>query len=280
MPENALLQQPARSSVRQRVNQLLDFDQPSLARDTLLGFTAGPASTNAIGAARLGQAAVQAAPEAAQGIRAYHGSPHGFEQFDLSKIGTGEGAQSYGHGLYFAQTEDVARHYRDIVPANTGVRSGDGNMYEVQLNVEPNRLLDWDAPLARQPQPVRDAIAPHMEQYHREVAQSYHAPQDGWGDLAVAEAPPSRSDLYNQMTGQRFYKELVRQTGSAAEASRLLREAGIPGSQHWDGNSRFAAYGSRNYVAFDDSIVEILRKYGIAGLMAGGATAVGIQGEQ
>jgi hypothetical protein len=30
-------------------------------------------------------------------ITAYHGSPHSFDQFDLSKIGTGEGAQAYGH---------------------------------------------------------------------------------------------------------------------------------------------------------------------------------------
>ena len=47
------------------------------------------------------------------GITAYHGSPHDFERFDTSKIGTGEGAQAYGHGLYFAQNEDVAKGYRD-----------------------------------------------------------------------------------------------------------------------------------------------------------------------
>ena len=47
------------------------------------------------------------------GITAYHGSPHDFEQFDTSKIGTGEGAQSYGHGLYFAGHEPVAQGYRD-----------------------------------------------------------------------------------------------------------------------------------------------------------------------
>jgi hypothetical protein len=29
---------------------------------------------------------------------AYHGTPHEFDQFDMSKIGTGEGAQAYGHG--------------------------------------------------------------------------------------------------------------------------------------------------------------------------------------
>jgi hypothetical protein len=48
-----------------------------------------------------------------EGLTAYHGSPHDFEQFDTSKIGTGEGAQSYGHGLYFAGNEDVAKSYRD-----------------------------------------------------------------------------------------------------------------------------------------------------------------------
>ena len=47
------------------------------------------------------------------GITAYHGSPHDFEQFDMSKIGTGEGAQAYGHGLYFAEAEPVAMEYRD-----------------------------------------------------------------------------------------------------------------------------------------------------------------------
>jgi hypothetical protein len=45
-------------------------------------------------------------------IKAYHGSPHDFERFDISKIGTGEGAQAFGHGLYFAENEGVARSYK------------------------------------------------------------------------------------------------------------------------------------------------------------------------
>jgi len=45
-------------------------------------------------------------------LKAYHGSPHDFDQFSLSKIGTGEGAQAYGHGLYFAENEGVAKEYR------------------------------------------------------------------------------------------------------------------------------------------------------------------------
>lgn len=52
-------------------------------------------------------------PGMGMGIRAYHGSPHDFDKFDLSKVGTGEGAQVYGHGLYFAENPSVARSYRD-----------------------------------------------------------------------------------------------------------------------------------------------------------------------
>lgn len=46
------------------------------------------------------------------GITAWHGSPHKFDKFDLSKIGTGEGAQAYGHGSYLAETPDVAQTYK------------------------------------------------------------------------------------------------------------------------------------------------------------------------
>jgi hypothetical protein len=42
----------------------------------------------------------------------YHGSPHTFDRFDLSKIGTGEGAQAYGYGAYLAESPDVAHGYQ------------------------------------------------------------------------------------------------------------------------------------------------------------------------
>jgi len=40
-----------------------------------------------------------------------HASPHRFEQFSMDKIGTGEGAQVYGHGLYFAENPTVVDEY-------------------------------------------------------------------------------------------------------------------------------------------------------------------------
>ena len=50
------------------------------------------------------------------GITAYHGSPYAFEAFSNEKIGTGEGAQSYGHGLYFAEHPNTAAVYARIRP--------------------------------------------------------------------------------------------------------------------------------------------------------------------
>ena len=46
------------------------------------------------------------------GIIAFHGSGADFDEFKLEKIGTGEGAQVFGHGLYFSDSEDIAKFYR------------------------------------------------------------------------------------------------------------------------------------------------------------------------
>ena len=43
----------------------------------------------------------------------------------------------------------------------------------------------------------------------------------------------------------------------------MLRDAGIPGIKYLDQGSRAAGEGSRNYVMFDDKLIDILRKYGI-----------------
>jgi len=46
------------------------------------------------------------------GLTVWHGSPHKFARFDASKIGTGEGAQAYGHGIYTAESPAVAQQYK------------------------------------------------------------------------------------------------------------------------------------------------------------------------
>jgi hypothetical protein len=91
-------------------NSRMAFDAAGGAMTGGLGIgMAGGMVDNALGSAggKLSQAP--------QGIRAYHGSPHDFDRFSLDAIGTGEGAQAYGHGLYFADSEDVARNYREAL---------------------------------------------------------------------------------------------------------------------------------------------------------------------
>ena len=46
------------------------------------------------------------------GVTAWHGTPWKFNKFDPSKIGTGEGAQVYGKGLYLAGAKPVAVDYQ------------------------------------------------------------------------------------------------------------------------------------------------------------------------
>ncbi len=59
----------------------------------------------------------------------YHGTPHRFDptpdnplgEFRAAQIGTGEGAQAYGHGIYVAESPGVAKAYRDKLTPRGGI---------------------------------------------------------------------------------------------------------------------------------------------------------------
>lgn len=257
---------------------------------------AGIAMTGGLGgvATRAGEAVLGAGP-----IRAYHGSPHDFDGFSMAKVGTGEGNQAFGHGLYFAENEGVAKSYRDALSApqpktaeyeavkalklfdgdrakaadylsqqtysrpgrapqmapNTAeavsMLRGDGpvggRMYEVGINADPEHFLHWDKPIAEQSEAVQKAIAAGGRVTRAQ---------------AVADNP--------QMTGAQYYKMLG---SEPAAASMTLERSGIPGIRYADAGSRVdgASSGTNNMVVFDDKTIEILRKYGLAGLAALGA---------
>ena len=56
---------------------------------------------------------------------AYHGTPPKGKAFSLEHIGTGEGAQAHGWGLYFAQNKGVSEKYRENLSiSNTEYRIG------------------------------------------------------------------------------------------------------------------------------------------------------------
>ena len=63
--------------------------------------------------------------------------------------------------------------------------------------------------------------------------------------------------------------------------SQHMQAGGIPGIRYLDQGSRSAGEGTRNTVVFDPATMEIIRRYGLAGLMAGGgAAALGGQSGQ
>jgi len=285
-------------------------------------------------------------------------------RFDLSKIGTGEGAQVYGHGLYFAEAEPVAKSYREqIVGGNTKaarrtLESADGDIdkaiskteealrrlderaavgdygnderrfaaqrqiqidklaqlkhyketgqfdkgrvYEVEIQGSPEQFLDWDKPLSEQPSIARlmgyddpDAIAAAKAQEYakfrvpkNDTFEELFAPLNEQEKLAT-ESLASMPISWGSMTGKDAYEAMKDKLGAldwpatadadtrrrygkeaASKASSAMREAGILGIKYFDQMSRGAGKGSRNYVVFDDRLIEIVRKYGIAGAAA------------
>jgi hypothetical protein len=140
-----------------------------------------------------------AQPPSPQGIRAYHGSPHEFDKFDLSKIGSGKGANNYGSGIYLAESEAAAQAYK---PPN-------GRMYEVNVKADPADLLAWDKPLSSQSNKVRDAISNYASSVKSDVG--------GWNS--------SKPVSYYLPSGN----------GRAITMADTLRNAGVPGIRYSDG---------------------------------------------
>ena len=74
----------------------------------------------------------------------YHGTPHTLPptaknplgEFDASKIGTGEGAQSFGHGIYVAEAPALAKEYQRKL-SGVDVKLGDINLDEI-INTSKN----------------------------------------------------------------------------------------------------------------------------------------------
>ena len=68
--------------------------------------------------------------EEKNGIIAFHGSGADFDKFELSKIGTGEGNQAYGYGLYFTDTESIAKFYRNTVEYQNKIKGRNNLKYK------------------------------------------------------------------------------------------------------------------------------------------------------
>lgn len=72
----------------------------------------------------------------------WHGSPHSFDKFSTSKIGTGEGNQAFGYGLYFTDLKEIAEDYADRLRKNK-ILIGGKTFDEVSSEIGNEPALSW-----------------------------------------------------------------------------------------------------------------------------------------
>lgn len=186
------------------------------------------------------------------GAVVWHGSPHQFDKFDSGKIGTGEGAQAYGHGLYLADSPDVAKQYAGMNPASSVRVLPNGNQFDVVATHDSGplrelgtfgskaeaqkiaseytganhykvdlpdehiaKMLDWDKPLSAQHPDVQaalEAYAPNLPAKLQD--QTLRSIRGQLTDYERDWAP---------VTGASFYRQL----GSAKSAGQKVTANGV-----------------------------------------------------
>jgi hypothetical protein len=182
------------------------------------------------------------------GFDAFHGSPYSFDAFSTKHIGSGEGFQKYGPGLYFAENEGVAKGYQERLAPDRTPESDKGNIYQVRINIDQDRMLDWEKPLNEQSPYVQEALG-RMSKIVQQKAGSIK-PQS-----AFMLEHLDTTDIYD------LRKQLAYDFDPIT-AAEMFSEAGIPGIKYLDQGSRDAGTGTRNFVVFNENDIQITHKNG------------------
>ncbi len=229
-----------------------------------------------------------------RGAFAWHGTPHEFEQFDASKIGSGEGAQVYGRGLYFAESKDVAKSYQKALAPKVPKIDADNDKKIIALVDFAVSNLDKES--ARNAFARMPSIAGWLRGASWDEASSAMLSAAGKTKnkemksllekdamLAKKMGQAGAQNPYEGMVykvdipdasiekmidwdngGERMWRDAVEKYGSAKNAADALRASGIPGIKYLDSGSRGVGAGSRNFVVFpgEESTVKIVERNG------------------
>ncbi len=217
---------------------------------------------------------------------AWHGS--------TDRIGTGEGTQAYGYGLYFAGNKDVAEWYKsrlggdsveDITAAKQYLKdkgiSNDpeedygysngrdyvtlavehgfqpqnkGRLYQVELAPAEDEYLLWDKPLSEQSEKVKGIL------------------NDAWLAHPEAHSKQLGAEIYGHAVDEMEFSGKHEENNWKA-ASEYLHSLGIRGIKYLDGSSRNKGEGHYNYVIFNDADVETKAKFSLRKNRTGDAAA-------
>jgi hypothetical protein len=162
-PTSKVMQQIAPTS-QQTLNAMprINPDYQGSQQHEMVGGLVSPAMPYLL---RAGAKAMQNVPIG--NMIAYHGTPHEIQgAFDLKKVGTGQGAQSYGHGMYFAEAPAVAKIYQAALSDTkykVGERELKGNeawaaqfLHDFQDDALPKRI-DVNTAINKANQTLKDA---------------------------------------------------------------------------------------------------------------------------
>ena len=246
-----------------------------------------------------GVGASRSAPAGSLGMNTWHGSPHRFPptaknplgEFDPMKIGTGEGAQAYGRGLYLAENPGVAVEYQRKLAAGMKPNVVDANLQKLYdqtgdwgtavdqhlrsvyntpkvkaqmreamlrngppLNTEGGSLYKVDLP-DEQIAKMLDWDKPLSQQMHLMNQTGPHGPDFTFKNLLERFGIDPATT-----TGGQFLHEVGMGRGreKAAALSKTLSEYGIPGIRYFDQGSRAGGKGTSNFVVFDPKHMNII----------------------
>jgi hypothetical protein len=137
----------------------------------------------------------------------WHGSPHKFGKFDSSKIGTGEGAQAYGHGLYLAESPDVAGRYQralaDKVQRGRAIADAAGKEIPIGNTIDADALAALDMVSAGKALPKN-----HASLFSKAIAEQDKIARTATDPNAVARAAQVKQRLLDlKNSGARLFDE-------------------------------------------------------------------------
>lgn len=184
--------------------------------------------------------------ETEPGIIAFHGSGADFDEFRLEMIGTGEGAQAYGYGLYFTDSEDIAKFYKDAV-GGSGLQLPSGQRFRFTTQGDVDDLFEvlnvpFRAGLGSDPNATNMSLIEDFSKIRLgggAVAEFRKQPFDTRERVLDAYA----NDISNHMI------EAVEETDDPAAGVKYLRE--LADSDRYDVYER-----SKGYVPEDRAKVE------------------------
>jgi hypothetical protein len=215
------------------------------------------------------------------GLTAYHGSPYRFSKFDPTKIGTGEGAQAYGYGHYFAEAPAVAGEYRRTLREP-------GFTYDGQkINQTSNPIMGVAAKLIYENKGDKAAALKEADRYAYDVllkneinkldpnkvsVGSFYTvdiPDDMIGKMLDWDKPIGQQSETIQRLAKQVGLEMddlggdlvARFNAKRPEGAAFLREQGIPGIRYLDQGSRTEGKGTRNFVVFpgEEEAIKMLK---------------------